>query len=140
MKSDRPYLVNYAIGFIIVMAMLQSFQALVYYCYSYVLDESELIAVSYAGILTVFVIFGSTIALLLLCSSKIGYILCFPLMGFRIFIATSGILSAGYENDQMLLICLSVAVIILLLTPKVRKYYLGECGNLPDFRSVLHAE
>lgn len=140
MESDRPYLANYAIGFLVVIAMLQSFQALVFYCYSYVVDESDINAISYAGILVWFVVSGSVLAFLLLCSSKLGYLLCIPLMLLRAFMCGSALGSTGFEMDLTMVFCFSVAVLILLLTPPVRRYYLGKCGLMPDFKGFRQAE
>ncbi len=139
MDRDRPYLANYAIGFLVVMSMFYFYEALVFYVFAEVIDKNVTAVLAYADALLFLVIAGFAISAMLIMSSKLGYLVCIPMM---VFLIVTGLLSVGdlgKDLDLLVNTLLSLAILVILLTPEVRCYYMRECPMLPEFRGTLRA-
>ncbi len=140
MERNRPFLANYAIGFLVVMSMYYFYEALVFYCFSEVIEKTLTGALVYADTLVLFVIAGFVLALLLVSSSRLGYYLALPTMAVWALVCLLVILDSGLELDLAVNLILASAVLVILLVPHVRRYYTEECGIRPVFDNVFRAD
>ncbi len=140
MERNRPFLANYAIGFLVVMSMYYFYEALVFYCFSEVIEKTITGALIYADTLILYVAAGLVLALLLVSSSRLGYYLTIPTMVIWALVCLFTILNSGLEVDLAANMLLAAAVLVILLVPHVRRYYTEDCGMMPVFDNVFRAD
>ena len=136
MGAERPYLLNYAIGCIVAMAIDMMFSSLIILVYPELVTSS---IGSRAAVRNVFVcdtVLLFILALALICYSKIGYWLTLLLLGATAVLTTLSLVYNGLITYALFFQCaLSIASFILLVTPPVWKFFRDEgvlVGKAPN--------
>ena len=141
MGAERPYLLNYAIGSIVAMAIDMMFSSFIILAYPDLVTSS---IGSRAAVRNVFVcdtVLLYVLALSLICYSKIGYWLSLLLLGATVALTAYSLVNGGLITYAMFIQCaLSIASFILLLTPTVWRFFRDEGMLIGQAPKIVRAE